>query len=117
MAEPAQARVLSVEAAGAPKPVGGITVADNSNTQLALLALWVARRHGIPVYRTIAQALCRGGTDLAVDAVLSIGEHGDYPRSALGQVEYPRKRFFDECVAVMRRAGRYVPLYNDKHLS
>lgn len=77
----------------------------------------VARRHRIPVYRTIADALTLGGNDLAVDAVLCIGEHGDYPRNRLGQVEYPRKRFFDECVAVMHRSRRYVPLFNDKHLS
>jgi hypothetical protein len=77
----------------------------------------VAQQHRIGVYRTIAEALCAGGRQLAVDAVLSIGEHGNYPTNALGQVEYPRKRFFDECVAVMRRAGRYVPLFNDKHLS
>jgi hypothetical protein len=77
----------------------------------------VARRYRIPVYRTIAEALCRGGRELAVDAVLSIGEHGNYPTNQLGQVEYPRKRFFDECVAVMRRSQRFVPLFNDKHLS
>jgi len=77
----------------------------------------VARRYRIGVYRTIAEALCAGGRELAVDAVLSIGEHGEYPVNDLGQTEYPRKRFFDECVAVMRRAGRYVPLFNDKHLS
>jgi hypothetical protein len=76
-----------------------------------------ARHFRIPVYRTIAEALCRGGRELAVDAVLSIGEHGTYPTSRLGQAEYPRKRFFDEAVAVMRRAGRFVPLFNDKHLS
>ena len=29
----------------------------------------------------------------------------------------PRKKFFDECVAVMRESGRYIPLFNDKHLS
>jgi hypothetical protein len=77
----------------------------------------VARRYGIGVYRTIAEALCLGGRELAVDAVLSIGEHGEYPTNDLGQLEYPRKRFFDECVAVMRRAGRFVPLFNDKHFS
>jgi hypothetical protein len=27
--------------------------ADNSNTQFAILALWVARRHGVPIERTI----------------------------------------------------------------
>jgi hypothetical protein len=31
--------------------------------------------------------------------------------------EYPRKRFFDEIVAVMRRSNRFVPIFNDKHLS
>jgi hypothetical protein len=77
----------------------------------------VARQFKVPVFRTIREALTLGGKDLAVDAVLSIGEHGDYPTNKLGQVEYPRKRFFDEIVAVMRRANRFVPLFNDKHLS
>ncbi len=77
----------------------------------------VARQFKIPVFRTIAEALTLGGKDLAVDAVLSIGEHGRYPTNKLGQVEYPRKRFFDEATAVMQRANRFVPLFNDKHLS
>lgn len=77
----------------------------------------IARRFKIPIYRTIADALTLGGKELAVDAVLSIGEHGEYPTNRLGQHEYPRKRFFDEAVAVMRRADRFVPMFNDKHLS
>jgi hypothetical protein len=77
----------------------------------------VAKQFKIPVHKTIASALTLGGKNLAVDAVLSIGEHGIYPVSKLGQVEYPRKRFFDEIVAVMRRSNRFVPLFNDKHLS
>jgi hypothetical protein len=77
----------------------------------------VAKEFKIPVYKSIADALTLGGNKLAVDAVLSIGEHGSYPVSKLGQVEYPRKRFFDEIVAVMRRSDRFVPLFNDKHLS
>src|SRR5439155_22621461 len=64
-----------------------------------------------------ADALCLGGKELAVDAVLSIGEHGTYPTNAKGQHEYPRKRFFDEITAVFRRGGRAVPVFNDKHLS
>ena len=77
----------------------------------------VARDYKIPIYRTIEEALCLGGKELAVDAVLSIGEHGQYPRNELGQHQYPRKRFFDEIVAVMKRSRRFVPLFNDKHLS
>ena len=77
----------------------------------------VAREYKIPIFKSIDEALCLGGKELAVDAVLSIGEHGKYPRNKLGQMEYPRKRFFDDIVAVMKRAKRYVPLFNDKHLS
>jgi len=74
-------------------------------------------KYNIPIYPTIAQALCLGGDKLAVDAVLSIGEHGKYPVNDKGQMEYPRKRFFDETVAVFRRTGKVVTLFNDKHLS
>jgi hypothetical protein len=76
-----------------------------------------SKRFKIPVFKTIEGALCLGGKKLAVDAVLSIGEHGSYPRNALGQMMYPRKRFFDEIVAVMKKSNRFVPMFNDKHLS
>jgi hypothetical protein len=81
------------------------------------MAVDVAREYKIPIYRSIDEALCLGGKELAVDAVLSIGEHGQYPTNKLGQVEYPRKRFFDAIVAVMQRSERSVPLFSDKHLS
>ena len=77
----------------------------------------VARRFKIPLFKTIEGAMTLGGKELDVDAVLSIGEHGEYPTNRLGQHEYPRKRFFDEITAVMRRSNRFVPLFNDKHLS
>lgn len=76
-----------------------------------------ARKHKIPIYKTIDEALCLGGKQLAVDAVLLIGEHGSYPRNAMGVTMYPRKQFFDAIVKVMRRSNRFVPLFNDKHLS
>lgn len=77
----------------------------------------LAEKHGVPVFPTIAGALSLGEAKLAVDGVLLIGEHGRYPYNELGQHLYPRKRFFDEAAAVMRRAGRAVPAFNDKHLS
>src|SRR5262245_61047205 len=49
----------------------------------------VARQYKVRVSRTIEDALCLGGKELAVDAVLCIGEHGDYPVNKLGQMEYP----------------------------
>jgi hypothetical protein len=81
------------------------------------LSRLVAEHFKIPIYPTIDAACCLGGKELAVDAVLSIGEHGTYPVNEKGQHEYPRKRFFDEIVAVLRRSKRAVPIFNDKHLS
>src|SRR2546425_1004711 len=76
-----------------------------------------AAKYNIPIYKTIGEALCLGGDKLAVDSVLSIGEHGDYPLNEKSQREYPRKRFFDEIVAVFRRSGKVAPVFSDKHLS
>jgi hypothetical protein len=69
------------------------------------------------VYPTIAEALMQGGTKLAVDGVVLVGEHGDYPRTEKGQVTYPRYQFFNEIVKVFKASGRVVPIFNDKHLS
>ncbi|MBM4002790.1 MAG: hypothetical protein FJ295_05800 [Planctomycetes bacterium] len=81
------------------------------------MAPGVSQSYNIPIFKTIDAALCLGGKELAVDAVLSIGEHGSYQSNELSQVEYPRKRFFDEIVATMKRSRRFVPVFNDKHLS
>jgi hypothetical protein len=76
-----------------------------------------AKEFGFQVYPTIAEALRVGGNKLAVDAVLIIGEHGDYPRNEKGQILYPRFEFFQQCAKVFEQDGRTVPVYNDKHLS
>jgi hypothetical protein len=76
-----------------------------------------ASEFGFRVYPTIAEALCCGGNSLACDAVLIVGEHGDYPRNDKGQILYPRYEFFEQCVKVFEKSGRAVPVYNDKHLS
>jgi hypothetical protein len=75
------------------------------------------REFGFRVYPTIAETLCCGGNRLACDAVLIIGEHGNYPTNDKGQTLYPRYEFFQQCVQVFRDSGRSVPVYNDKHLS
>jgi hypothetical protein len=76
-----------------------------------------AKEFGFTVYPTIAEALRCGGDQLAVDAVLVIGEHGKYLKSPLGQTQYPRYEFFKQVVAVFEKGGRVVPMFNDKHLS
>jgi hypothetical protein len=77
----------------------------------------IAKRRGVPVYDSIRGALTLDGPSLAVDGVLFIGEHGDYPLNDLGQKMYPRYEIWKEIVAVMQEAGRFVPLFSDKHLS
>src|SRR6185369_1221103 len=52
-----------------------------------------------------------------VDGVAVIGEHGDYPRNARGNFQYPRWRYFQEISKVFRESGRVVPLYCDKYFA
>lgn len=77
----------------------------------------LAASNGVPIYKTVAEALCLGGTNLAVDGVLYIGEHGNYPRSRLGAKMYPRLRILEQVFQVFDASGRSVPVFNDKHLA
>lgn len=77
----------------------------------------IAHKYDIPLFESIRGALTLGGDQLAVDAVLLIGEHGDYPVSKLGQEMLPRRHFFEQIMGVMGQARRPVPLFNDKHFS
>jgi hypothetical protein len=81
------------------------------------LARGRVKRHGLTLYPTIADALTLGGEKLAVDGVVIIGEHGDYPVNEKGQRLYPRYEWFKEVVKVFEASGRSVPVFNDKHLS
>jgi hypothetical protein len=76
-----------------------------------------ARFPSMKIYPTIAEALTLGGSKLAVDGVLLVGEHGRYPRNEKGQHLYPRYEFFQQIVKVFESSGRSVPVFNDKHLS
>lgn len=77
----------------------------------------LAARFGFTVYPTIADALTLGGSRLAVDAVVFIGEHGSYPTNEAGQKLYPRYELFSEILDVYEKSGRGVPTFFDKHLS
>ncbi len=74
-------------------------------------------KHKLRQFNSVAEALTLGGDKLAVDGVVIIGEHGDYPRNYKGQTLYPRYRWFKEMVKVFEDSGRAAPVFNDKHLS
>jgi hypothetical protein len=76
-----------------------------------------AKRHDVRLCPTISDALTLGTGKLAVDAVLLIAEHGDYPLNDRLQKLYPRGRFFRQVLDVFRASGRSVPVFIDKHLS
>lgn len=75
-----------------------------------------AKRYNVPIFPSIADALTLGTGRLAVDGVVIIGEHGDYPQNEKGQKLYPRYEFFQQVVKVFEASGRSVPVFNDKHL-
>jgi hypothetical protein len=73
--------------------------------------------YGLRKSPTIADALTLGTGKLAVDGVLLIGEHGNYPTNEKNQHLYPRYEFMEQVVEVFRDSGKSAPVFNDKHLS
>ncbi len=77
----------------------------------------MSAKHGFKILPTVREALTMGGSGLAVDGVLLIGEHGDYPSNEKGQKLYPRYELYKQIIDVFKETGRAVPIYCDKHLS
>jgi hypothetical protein len=74
-------------------------------------------KYRLKQYPTIEEALTLGTSKLAVDGVVIIAEHGDYPTNEKGQKRYPRYDWYKRVVKVFEASGRSVPVFNDKHLS
>ena len=77
----------------------------------------LAASHRFRISETIEDALTLGTGRLAVDGVLLIAEHGDYPKSPTGNTQYPKRRFWEETLKVFRASHRVVPVFIDKHLA
>ena len=77
----------------------------------------LAASYGFRLSDTIEDALTLGTGRLAVDGVLLIAEHGDYPKSPIGNTQYPKRRFWEETLKVFRASNRVVPVFIDKHLA
>lgn len=77
----------------------------------------LAAEHGVPTFERVADSLTLGGPSLAVDGVLLIAEHGNYPESATGQIVYPKRQLFEQVIEEFDRSGSVVPVFIDKHLA
>ena len=75
------------------------------------------RHPSLKLYPTIAEAVTRGTSKLAVDGVVVVGEHGKYPLSPADIPMHPHFLFFEAITKVYRDSGRSVPYFNDKELS
>ncbi len=94
--------------------LAGVYIDQFPESDLARLR---AGKYGIKLERSVEDALTLGTGTLAVDGVVIIGEHGNYPVNEKGQTLYPRHAWFKRIVKVFEQSGRSVPVFNDKHLS
>ena len=76
-----------------------------------------SKEFGFRVCANIPEALRCGGDQIAVDAVLSVVEQGNYPRNPKGQILYPRYDFFQQCLQVFEEDKHAVPFFNHGSLS
>lgn len=77
----------------------------------------LARAYGVRQCGSIAEALTLGSGKLAVDGVVLVCEHGEFPHNEKNQQLYPRYEYFEQVVRVFRDSGRACPVFNDKQLS
>ncbi|WP_201747832.1 hypothetical protein [Dyadobacter flavalbus] len=77
----------------------------------------ICKSKNIPIFRTVGEAVTLGGKELAVDGVVIVGEHGEYPTNLKGQWLLPRWWIYQQVIRVFEQSKRSVPVFNDKHLS
>jgi hypothetical protein len=77
----------------------------------------LAQTYGVKQCSSIADALTLGTGKLAVDGVILVCEHGQFPHNEKNQQLYPRYEYFEQVVKVFKASGRSCPVFVDKHLS
>jgi hypothetical protein len=77
----------------------------------------VCQSKNIPIFKTVGEAVTLGGKELAVDGVVIVAEHGEYPTNLKGQWMLPRWWIYQQVIKVFEQSKRSVPVFNDKHLS
>src|ERR1700761_5508221 len=83
----------------------------------SLLGQKVCKAKNIPIYKTVEEAVTLGGSGLAVDGVVIVCEHGNYPTDLKGHWLLPRWWIYQQVIRVFEQSKRSVPVFNDKHLS
>ena len=73
------------------------------------IGVGLAEECGVPIYPSIRRALHAGANELNVDAVLLVGEHGDYPWNERGRHVHPRRYFSNKLPASSARAAAPCP--------
>ena len=81
------------------------------------LSVAASKKYGFPIFKSVTETLTLGGDRLAVDGVLLVAEHGNYPNSDTGGKQYPKRRLFTEMASAMEKSDRSVPVFCDKHLA
>ena len=83
----------------------------------SLLGQKVCKAKNIPIYKTVGEAVTLGGNELAVDGVVIVCEHGNYPTDLKGHWLLPRWWIYQQVIKVFEQSQRSVPVFNDKHFS
>src|SRR5207249_1555201 len=106
----------TLDGKGKDSPLKLVSLYTDQRTEKDISRL-LAASHRFRVSNTIEDALTLGTGRLAVDGVLLIAEHGEYPKSAIGNIQWPKRRFWEETIKVFKASDRVVPVFLDKHLA
>src|SRR2546422_4804273 len=106
----------TLDGKGKESPLKLVSLYTDQRTEKDISRL-LAASHRFRLSETIEDALTLGTGRLAVDGVLLIAEHGEYPKSAIGNIQWPKRRFWEETIKVFRASGRVVPVFIDKPLA
>ena len=64
----------------------------------SLLGQKVCKAKGIPIFKTVGEAVALGGPELAVDGVVIVAEHGNYPTDLKGHWLLPRWWIYQQVI-------------------
>src|SRR6202789_559253 len=82
----------------------------------SLLGQRVCKAKNIPIYKTVGEAVTLGGNELAVDGVVIVCEHGNYPTDLKGHWLLPRWWIYQQGRKAFEPSNRPGPIFNDNHL-